>query len=497
MPVSPTRQYRFPFADEWQKSKCDPTALAVPSQGADISAARSRTCSPATTASTTSRTSSASPRATTTSSSPTSAPPAGPRRRPGDRQRPGRRAHRRRPTLRGPRQRQPDHAPGRRPGHHQPVPVPADRGRVLRALRGRRPRHLGVRPRVHPRDLQPHGRRARRGLTGFQGGAMGESWSDLVALEYLHEYGYVPLDGANAWAVGAVRDRQQEDRHPQLRARRNPLNYTDVGYDLTGPGGPRRRRDLERRQLRHPPGAGGEVRRPFPSTDRSLQLRCADGRPGTTRPRRRCRPTSARATGAGSRSCSTRSCSSRASRHADARDAYLAADRMRFGGANQTELWAAFATRGMGESASTNTTEDDQPKAGFDSPLADERDASRSPTGTAPASRSTSAASRRASRRWPTPSGRRALGSTVKLVPGTYDFLVRSAGLRPAALHADRRARARRGRTTSRSRPTTRPRAQGATVAGAGTDLQDLIDDTESHDVGRHDRHRCHASGRP
>ena len=33
------------------------------------------------------------------------------------------------------------------------------------------------------------------GLTGFQGGAMGESWSDLVALEYLHAHGYVPLDG--------------------------------------------------------------------------------------------------------------------------------------------------------------------------------------------------------------------------------------------------------------------------------------------------------------
>src|SRR4029078_9900987 len=53
-----------------------------------------------------------------------------------------------------------------------------------------------------------------------------------------------------------------------------------------------------------------------------------------------------------------------------ARDAYLAADRMRFAGANQTELWAAFAKRGMGESASTDTTEDDQPTPGFDSPLA-------------------------------------------------------------------------------------------------------------------------------
>ena len=50
-----------------------------------------------------------------------------------------------------------------------------------------------------------------------------------------------------------------------------------------------------------------------------------------------------------------------------ARDAYLAADRMRFGGANQTELWDAFAKRGLGRSASTDTTEDDEPKPAFDS----------------------------------------------------------------------------------------------------------------------------------
>ncbi len=39
----------------------------------------------------------------------------------------------------------------------------------------------------------------------------------------------------------------------------------------------------------------------------------------------------------------------------DARDAYLAADRIRFGGANQSELWLGFAQRGMGYLAfSTN-----------------------------------------------------------------------------------------------------------------------------------------------
>ena len=37
----------------------------------------------------------------------------------------------------------------------------------------------------------------------------------------------------------------------------------------------------------------------------------------------------------------------------DARDAMIAADRMRFNGANATELWQAFARRGMGKKAST------------------------------------------------------------------------------------------------------------------------------------------------
>jgi extracellular elastinolytic metalloproteinase len=51
-----------------------------------------------------------------------------------------------------------------------------------------------------------------------------------------------------------------------------------------------------------------------------------------------------------------------------ARDAMLAADRMRFGGANQDLLWNAFATRGM-VSASSTGSNDTQPVPGFDSPF--------------------------------------------------------------------------------------------------------------------------------
>ncbi len=60
----------------------------------------------------------------------------------------------------------------------------------------------------------------------------------------------------------------------------------------------------------------------------------------------------------------------------DARDAYLAADKTRFGGANQAAIWKGFAENGMGEKASTTSTEDDQPKPDYSSPRATEGTAS-------------------------------------------------------------------------------------------------------------------------
>ena len=56
----------------------------------------------------------------------------------------------------------------------------------------------------------------------------------------------------------------------------------------------------------------------------------------------------------------------------DARNAILAADMARFGGANQDELWYAFATRGFGQSAFALSGGDVQPKPAFDSPRHEE-----------------------------------------------------------------------------------------------------------------------------
>jgi hypothetical protein len=63
---------------------------------------------------------------------------------------------------------------------------------------------------------------------------MGESWSDLDSTEYLMEYGYVPVDGENPTAVGAFATGEPEAGIRNYALDTNPLNYSDVGYDVAG-----------------------------------------------------------------------------------------------------------------------------------------------------------------------------------------------------------------------------------------------------------------------
>ena len=75
---------------------------------------------------------------------------------------------------------------------------------------------------------------------GHHAGAMGESSGDLMGMEYLNEYGFVPGLRREPVRRRRVRDRQQAARDPQLLSARHsrtasPLNFSDMGYDLTGP----------------------------------------------------------------------------------------------------------------------------------------------------------------------------------------------------------------------------------------------------------------------
>jgi extracellular elastinolytic metalloproteinase len=199
------------------------------------------------------------------------------------------------------------------------------------------------------------------GISGAQGGAMGESWSDLDAAEYLFANGFVPTSDEDPTAVGiyATQNKKVAIRNYSLAI--NPLNYGNVGYDT---GGPEVHSDGEVWN-----GTNWEVRQAlidkynaqYPYTDMALQKACALGQrdPSTCPGNRRWIQLMFDAfllqPGATSM--------------LDARDAMLAADVARFGGANQIEIWRAFAKRGMGGDAYTNGTGDNTPIPNFDSPV--------------------------------------------------------------------------------------------------------------------------------
>ncbi|HEX2024892.1 MAG TPA: M36 family metallopeptidase, partial [Actinomycetota bacterium] len=207
------------------------------------------------------------------------------------------------------------------------------------------------------------------GLGGNQGGAMGESWSDLLSMEVANEHGWVPIGGESPYAVGPY---VTGDPHAAIRnynMSQSPLNYSDVGYDFVCNDGSCTQRtqvhadgeiwsatnfDIRQAMIqRH--GAGSAAQ----------QLACANG----TAPAGSC-PGNRRwiqlvfdsylliAIGQPSM--------------LDARDALLAADLTRFGGANQDLLWNAFARRGFGSGASSGGGSDFDPIPDFTSPHATE-----------------------------------------------------------------------------------------------------------------------------
>jgi extracellular elastinolytic metalloproteinase len=221
---------------------------------------------------------------------------------------------------------------------------------------------------------------------GHHAGAMGESFGDLVGMEYLNEYGFVPVTDENPYSVGAYATSNKyrairnygmnfpyaggiprPSRYPFV----DPLNFSDIGYDIVarqvhadGEIWSATNFDI-RRVLIEKYGFGGTSR----------QRECADGK----RPPEQCPGNrrwiqlyfDAMAAVALTRPSML-----------DMRNAILAADMARFGGANQRELWWAFATRGFGRSATVSPpplqpappatqltgADDAQPKAAFDSP---------------------------------------------------------------------------------------------------------------------------------
>jgi extracellular elastinolytic metalloproteinase len=208
---------------------------------------------------------------------------------------------------------------------------------------------------------------------GNAAGAMGEAFGDFDALEFLNEFNYVPLNGADPWTEGSyatgnhyngIRDYLASEPmggefpQPGKNAKTDPLNYGSFGFDTPGPEV-------------HSDGeiwvaVQYDIRDLFldryPARGQNINVECARGQhpaqecPGNRRwiqdyydamvlmPRN---PTMN-----------------------DARNAMLAADVARFGGANQDLLWQAFAQRGFGQLSTQTSSNDTDPTPDFSSPLA-------------------------------------------------------------------------------------------------------------------------------
>ena len=341
-----------------------------------------------------------------------------------------------------------------------------------------------------------------KGLTrqGGHAGMMGESHADLFAMEYIDENGFAPVAGENKYAVGAYATGNQTrairnygmnfptsggDPQPGKQLLINTLNFGAMGYDVTGPQVHADGEIFSRVNFNVRERLIRKYEDDYPADDEELQSECAEG----ITPAHRCpgnrrwmqlvfdgfllmpvNPTMLQA-----------------------RDAVLTADLMRFGGANQKEIWLGYAEGGMGVNAFVTSENDFDPVPDFE------------PVGTSPATVKFSARSKdgdpvnarifvghyegRASpiadTNPATVPGAINLDDTAKFAPGRYEFVA----VAPGYGHVRFSERFRSGEHEKVKLKFARnwaSSASGATVTGddqappvGPASLANLIDDTE------------------
>jgi extracellular elastinolytic metalloproteinase len=314
---------------------------------------------------------------------------------------------------------------------------------------------------------------------GNHAGAMGESSGDLLAMEYLNEYRFVPVSGENPYSVGpyvtgnplrAIRNYgmnfrstgefPREGRYPQV----NPLNLGAVAYDIVG-------------EQVHADGeiwsaTNFDIRDLFldryPSRGNKSGIECADG----LRPVEQCE---------GNRRWVQTMFDAYllmpiGPTFLDARDAYLAADMMRFGGANQDLLWRGFARRGFGEDASTTDNGDEQPIPSWESPH--ENEATLAFEATDPAGNPVDAdvyVGHYEARATP-------IDDVESFVanPEGYEFVARAPGHGFTRFSVDKLAPGENRTITIRFPENWASSANGAVASGDGENHGNLIDETET-----------------
>jgi extracellular elastinolytic metalloproteinase len=310
----------------------------------------------------------------------------------------------------------------------------------------------------------------RSGLSSPQG--MSESWSDLLAMEYLNEHGYAP-SGVQAFTIGqyVTSDPVAGIRNYNMSA--SPLNYSSVDYDFVG------------LQV-HASGelwsaANFDIRaamiNKYGAGTAALQKSCANGATPVTQ----C-PGNRRWVQLVFDSFLLMAQSQVSM--VDARDALLAADFIRFRGADLDLMWNAFAKRGLGENAVSNGAGDANPTPSFASPFATEATATFAPVDEAgaPVAGAQLFAGRYQARAVPVADSATGttLPNTVALVPGTYEFVARAAGrglvrIGPVTVSAGQQIDLATIMPTNLASA-----AAGATATGNGVNIARLIDDDEA-----------------
>ncbi|MGH3470109.1 MAG: M36 family metallopeptidase, partial [Thermocrispum sp.] len=192
-----------------------------------------------------------------------------------------------------------------------------------------------------------------------------ESWSDLIFAEYFRGNGISAGEDANPFALAPYVSGNKERGIRNYGMNNSPLNYSDLEYDGNGTTSPHADGEIwSAVNFDIAESLNAKYDAQFPSGDPALQERCAKGElPAEECPGNRrwaqlmfdgflLQPSG--------------------STMVDSRDAMLAADVLRFGGANQAELWDSFAARGLGETASSTGADDGQPTPGWSSAESDD-----------------------------------------------------------------------------------------------------------------------------
>jgi hypothetical protein len=307
------------------------------------------------------------------------------------------------------------------------------------------------------------------GWSGAQAGAMNESTSDLFSMEQLYEYGFRPA-GDTPYVTGGYVTGDKKAGIRNYDMSKSPLNYSDIAYDIVGA---QVHADGEIWSATQYDVRKGFVQR-YGEGSPSQQKACADGQT----PVAQC---------PGNRRWAQVSfdalllMASGAVSYVDHRDALLAADAIRFGGANQALMWRAFAEHGLGEGAASVGANDPDPTPSFVDPQGKNGSLQLKPLLDAKDAALKLYVGDYEGRVVPVADTDPAtdLGDTVEMTPGSYDFVVVGNGFG----HTRVKATVRPGLKLPLPLPLAKNYASaalGATAAGDGVNHARLIDETEA-----------------